>query len=58
MGLFGGDVSGILGRLLQQYGAKIIGGLHLKMPDSIAMKSVETSAGKEQGACEESGAKD
>ena len=31
MGLFSGDGSGILGRLLHQYGAKIIGGLHLKM---------------------------
>jgi Pyruvate/2-oxoacid:ferredoxin oxidoreductase delta subunit/flavodoxin len=35
MGLFSGDGAGILGRLLQQYGAEIIGGLHLKMPDSI-----------------------
>ena len=36
MGLFSGDGSGMLGRLLQCYGAKVIGGLHLKMPDSIA----------------------
>lgn len=35
MGLFSGDGAGILGRLLQQYGAEIIGGLHLRMPDSI-----------------------
>lgn len=35
MGLFNGDGAGILGRLLQQYGAEIISGLHLKMPDSI-----------------------
>lgn len=35
MGLFSGDGVGILGRFLQQYGAEIIGGLHLKMPDSI-----------------------
>ena len=35
MGLFSGDGAGILGRLLKTYGAKIIGGLHLKMPDSI-----------------------
>lgn len=35
MGLFSGDGAGILGRFLQQYGAEIIGGLHLKMPDSI-----------------------
>lgn len=36
MGLFSGDGAGILARRLQRYGAKIIGGLHLKMPDSIA----------------------
>ena len=35
MGLFSGDGSGILGRLLQSFGAEVIGGLHLKMPDSI-----------------------
>ncbi len=36
MGLFSGDGSGLLGRLLQRCGAEVIGGLHLKMPDSIA----------------------
>ena len=36
MGMFSGDGAGILGRLLQKYGAEIIGGLHLKMPDSIS----------------------
>lgn len=36
MGLFSGDGSGILGRLLQSCGAEVVGGLHLKMPDSIA----------------------
>ena len=36
MGLFSGDGSGSLGRLLQSCGANVIGGLHLKMPDSIA----------------------
>lgn len=36
MGLFSGDGSGQLGNLLKKYGAKIIGGLHLKMPDSVA----------------------
>lgn len=35
MGLFSGDGSGILGRLLHAFGAEVIGGLHLKMPDSI-----------------------
>ncbi len=36
MGLFSGDGAGILGRLLENCGAEVIGGLHLKMPDSIA----------------------
>lgn len=40
MGLFSGDGAGILGRLLLQYGAEIIGGLHLKMPDSIGDEKV------------------
>ena len=35
MGLFSGDGTGILARLLKNYGAVIVGGLHLKMPDSI-----------------------
>lgn len=34
-GLFSGDGAGVLGQLLQQYGAEIIGGLHLKILDSI-----------------------
>ena len=40
MGLFSGDGAGVLGRLLQKYGAKVIGGLHLKMPDSIGDEKV------------------
>ncbi len=36
MGLFSGDGSGMLGRLLESSGAEFTGGLHLKMPDSIA----------------------
>ncbi len=36
MGLFSGDGAGMLGRLLQSYGAEVLGGLHLKMPDSVA----------------------
>ena len=36
MGLFSGDGAGILARQLRKYGAQITGGLHLKMPDSIA----------------------
>lgn len=40
MGLFSGDGSGILGRLLQSHGAVVFGGLHLIMPDSIADEKV------------------
>lgn len=40
MGLFSGDGAGNLGRLLQKYGAEILGGLHLKMPDSIGDEKV------------------
>ena len=36
MGLFSGDGAGVLARLLKKHGAEMIGGLHLKMPDSIA----------------------
>lgn len=35
MGLFSGDGAGMLARLLKKYGAEIVGGLHVKMPDSI-----------------------
>lgn len=35
MGLFSGDGTGCAARLLQKYGAEIVGGLHLKMPDCI-----------------------
>lgn len=40
MGLFSGDGAGILARLLKKYGAVIVGGLHLKMPDSICDEKV------------------
>lgn len=40
MGLFSGDGAGILARLLEKNGANIIGGLHLKMPDSICDERV------------------
>ena len=40
MGLFSGDGAGVLARLLQKYGAEILGGLHLKMPDSIGDEKV------------------
>lgn len=35
MGLFSGDGSGCAARLLKKYGAEIVGGLHIKMPDCI-----------------------
>jgi len=35
MGLFSGDGTGCSARLLSKYGAEIVGGLHLKMPDCI-----------------------
>lgn len=35
MGLFSGDGTGCAARLFQKYGAKVVGGLHLKMPDCI-----------------------
>lgn len=35
MGLFSGDGAGCAARLFKKYGAKISGGLHLKMPDCI-----------------------
>ncbi len=35
MGLFSGDGAGCGARLLEKYGANIVGGLHLKMPDCI-----------------------
>lgn len=40
MAMFSGDGAGILGRLLKKYGANIIGGLHLRMPDSICDEKV------------------
>ena len=35
MGLFSGDGAGVSARLLRQYGATVIGGLHVQMPDCI-----------------------
>lgn len=35
MGLFSGDGAGVSARLLKKYGATIIGGFHIKMPDCI-----------------------
>lgn len=35
MGAFSGDGAGCAARLLKKYGATILGGLHLRMPDSV-----------------------
>lgn len=35
MGLFSGDGAGCSARLLKRYGAEIVGGLHIRMPDSV-----------------------
>ncbi|MEG0177423.1 EFR1 family ferrodoxin [Anaerorhabdus sp.] len=40
MGLFSGDGSGMLARLLKYHGAIILGGIHIKMPDSICDEKV------------------
>ena len=54
MGLFSGDGSGILGRLLEKYGAEVIGGLHLKMPDSIGdEKAMKRPLDKNRGLVRE-----
>lgn len=35
MGLFSGDGAGCSARLLKKYGAQVVGGLHIHMPDSV-----------------------
>ena len=35
MGAFSGDGAGCSARLVKKYGAKILGGLHIRMPDSV-----------------------
>ncbi|MGM9972410.1 MAG: EFR1 family ferrodoxin [Anaeroplasmataceae bacterium] len=35
MGLFSGDAAGCSARLFKKFGAKILGGIHIKMPDSV-----------------------
>lgn len=40
MGLFSGDGTGCLARQLTKYGARIIGGVHIKMPDCIGDEKV------------------
>ncbi|WP_107572052.1 EFR1 family ferrodoxin [Clostridioides difficile] len=40
MALFSGDGSGVLSRMLKKYGAITVGGLHVRMPDSIGDEKV------------------
>ncbi len=40
MALFSGDGAGVAARLLRKYGADIVGGLHIIMPDSICDEKV------------------
>lgn len=40
MGLFSGDGTGCTARLFQKYHARVVGGLHLKMPDCIGDKKL------------------
>ena len=40
MGLFSGDGAGCSARLLKKYGANILGGIHLRMPDCIGDEKV------------------
>lgn len=47
MGLFSGDGTGCAARLLKKYGAEIVGGLHLKMPDCIGDEKLLKKTKKE-----------
>lgn len=40
MGLFSGDGTGCSARILKKYGARILGGLHLRMPDCIGDEKI------------------
>lgn len=45
MGLFSGDGAGVSARLFKRYGANIVGGLHVKMPDCIGnVKALKRTA--------------
>ena len=49
MGLFSGDGAGLASRLMKKYGAHIIGGLHIKMPDCICdVKTLKRSIPQNQ----------
>lgn len=49
MALFSGDGAGCAARLLEKFGTNILGGLHIRMPDSICdVKLLKTSVEKNQ----------
>ncbi len=60
MGLFSGDGAGVSARLFKKYGANIVGGLHLRMPDCIGdvkalKKSSEENKKLVETACDKIG---
>ena len=53
MGLFSGDGAGVSARLLKKYGAEIIGGLHIKMPDAVCdVRALKKSYEENRGIVE------
>lgn len=49
MGLFSGDGAGCSARIFRKIGAQVVGGLHLKMPDSVGdCKALKRSLAKNQ----------
>lgn len=59
MGLFSGDGAGCSARLLKKYGAKIVGGFHIRMPDSVCdVKLLKKKLSGESGNHPESRQKD
>ena len=49
MGLFSGDGAGCSARLLKKYGAEIVGGLHIRMPEA-AEKVPQRESGNHPGS--------
>lgn len=49
MGLFSGDGTGCAARLLKKYGAQILGGVQIKMPDSVCDNKLLKKAWKKTG---------
>lgn len=49
MGAFSGDGAGLSARLFRKYGAAVTGGVHIRMPDSVADVAALTKSEKENG---------